>query len=144
MQENECDMPCSITMDYATLNGFRLPTEAEWEYACRAGTTTSRYFGNDEQLLRKYAWFAGNADEITHPVGTRMPDDFGLFDMLGNVFMWCGDSFLPYEAAASDIWSTSCADCPPRRASSSSTYCPTAGSLPQPNPSLRRTRAANA
>ena len=67
------------------LTGYRLPTEAEWEYACRAGTVTSRYYGATETLLRKYAWFQDNSQQHTWPVASLKPNDFGLFDMLGNV-----------------------------------------------------------
>ena len=75
------------------LTGYRLPTEAEWEYACRAGTVTSRYFGSSEVLLSEYAWHAANAKDRTHPVGSVKPNDLGLFDMLGNVDEWCFDVF---------------------------------------------------
>jgi formylglycine-generating enzyme required for sulfatase activity len=70
------------------LKGYRLPTEAEWEYACRAGTVTSRYYGSSEKLLPKYGWFG---HERTRPVGTLKPNDLGLFDMLGNAIEWCFD-----------------------------------------------------
>jgi formylglycine-generating enzyme required for sulfatase activity len=74
------------------LTGYRLPTEAEWEYACRAGTVTSRYSGSSEQLLPKYAWYAANAKDRTWPVGSVKPNDWGLFDMLGNADEWCFDA----------------------------------------------------
>jgi formylglycine-generating enzyme required for sulfatase activity len=78
--------------DYLDLHGYRLPTEIEWEYACRAGTTTSRYFGDSTALLPYYAWYDANSGLRFHPVGLRKPNDFGLFDMLGNAWQWCGDS----------------------------------------------------
>ncbi|MCB2203926.1 formylglycine-generating enzyme family protein [bacterium] len=72
-------------------NGYRLPTEAEWEYACRAGTTTDFYTGSTLEDLQSCGWFSGNADGHTHERGKLAPNDFGLYDMHGNVFEWCWD-----------------------------------------------------
>jgi formylglycine-generating enzyme required for sulfatase activity len=72
---------------------YRLPTEAEWEYACRAGTTTTYYFGNDPKQLKDYAWFADNSKNKYQKIGGKKPNAWGLYDMLGNVSEWVLDQY---------------------------------------------------
>ena len=117
LPENEWCYVWNAKKEYATgmrikanaleLRGYRLPTEAEWEYACRAGSTTSRDYGNSPDLLGRYAWYLKNSGEPyrVQSCGRKLPNDLGLFDMLGNVTEWCQDrhSDVP-ESETSSIY----------------------------------------
>jgi len=94
-----------LKANYLSSTGYRLPTEAEMEYATRARSSTSRYYGETDELLPKYAWYQKNSQEHTQPVGSLKPNDLGLFDVLGNVNAWCQESYkayLPGDATSDD------------------------------------------
>jgi formylglycine-generating enzyme required for sulfatase activity len=86
---------------------YRLPSEAEWEYACRAGTTTRYSYGESDSNLCEYAWYVGNSGKKTHPIGQKKPNPWGLYDIHGNVGEWVQDTWHSnYNGAPSDgsVW----------------------------------------
>ena len=94
--EGEYAEGMKIVPDALEQPGYRLPTEAEWEYACRAGAVTSRYYGRSVELLGKYAWYSQNSQDRAWPCGQLLPNELGLFDMLGNVYEWCQEQYYRY------------------------------------------------
>src|SRR6202035_408342 len=96
--EGKCAEGMRPVDDYLQRRGYRLPSEAEWEFAARAGAVTSRYFGTSESLLGDYAWHAKTSlNQRLLEVGRLKPNDLGLFDVLGNVKEWCSERGRVFE-----------------------------------------------
>jgi eukaryotic-like serine/threonine-protein kinase len=98
-ETNDHGKVTGLKTDYLSLTGYRLPTEAEVEYATRAGAVTARYYGSSPRIIQKYAWYLPNANEQSSPVGLKKPNDFGLFDTHGNVWCWCQEAYREYPEA---------------------------------------------
>jgi formylglycine-generating enzyme required for sulfatase activity len=92
-----------LPSDYLSRTGYRLPGEAEWEYACRSNAVTSGCYGVADELLGQYAWFTKTSQERTWPVGSLKPNDTGLFDMQGNVNEWCQERYVSYSGSLGSV-----------------------------------------
>jgi formylglycine-generating enzyme required for sulfatase activity len=91
-----------MELNFLDLNGYRLPTEAEWEYACRAGVGVAWGHGRADRRLGQYAWFLKTSDEHLWPTGRLLPNEAGLFEMSGNAMEWCQDKAYAYPREAGE------------------------------------------
>jgi formylglycine-generating enzyme len=100
-QETGCTDLEGLAIDFSN-NGYHLPTEAQWEYACRAGSTTAYFWGDDSTPATRmqHSWYSANSNNVTHPVATKLPNEWGLYDMSGNVWQWCNDVYDTYADSA--------------------------------------------
>jgi hypothetical protein len=106
-----CKKLSTLPAERAAGRLYRLPTEAEWEYACRKNTITEYSFGEDAANLSKYAWFDENSANTTHAVGEKLANGWGLYDMHGNVSEWCSDASGLYRVLRGGSWFTDAANC---------------------------------
>ncbi len=106
-----CRLLTALPAERAAGRNYRLPAEAEWEYACRAGTTTTYSFGNDERQLGQYAWYDKTSGKRSHPVGQRQANAWGLYDMHGNVWEWCEDKEGSFRVIRGGGWNNDAAGC---------------------------------
>jgi formylglycine-generating enzyme required for sulfatase activity len=99
----EIDRDMKLPDDWSQRTGYRLPTESEWECACRADTNTARFFGQSGDRLDRYGFYVANSDEHLWPVGSLRPNPWGLFDVYGNALEWCHDTAQGFDLPAEQV-----------------------------------------